>query len=90
MTKIEQLEEFAAFITEGIAFLKARESTDSNRDSLGEHETKREVQLPVGVVEQMKDILLDVQAVLDRLKTGMHDGDVYSTDKGDYADKGPY
>ena len=90
MTKIEQLEEFAAFITEGIAFLKARESTDRNSDSLREDGAKREVQLPVGVVEQMKDILLDVQAVLDRLKTGMHDGDVYSTDKGDYADKGPY
>lgn len=90
MTKIEQLEEFAAFITEGIAFLKARESNDRNSDSQSEDGTKREVQLPVGVVEQMKDILLDVQAVLDRLKTGMHDGDVYSTDKGDYADKGPY
>ena len=90
MTKIEQLEEFAAFITEGIAFLKARESTVRNSNSQSEDGTKREVQLPVGVVEQMKDILLDVQAVLDRLKTGMHDGDVYSTDKGDYADKGPY
>jgi len=61
-----------------------------HRDSQREDEANKYVQLPVGVVEQMKDILMDVQAILEKLKTGMHDGEVYSTDKGDYADKGPY
>ena len=99
MPKIEQLEEFAAFLTDGVAYLTARQSAsrrenDADSEKGAEKEARKEkdkgLQLPAGVVEQMKDILLDVRAVLEKLKTGMQDGDVYSSDKGDYADKGPF
>jgi hypothetical protein len=104
------MQEFAAFLSEGIDFLVARHKADllnraatemedeekeereQEREKEGENSErlrKRAAQLPVGVIEQMKDILIDVQGLLGKLQTGTADGNIYSTIASDYNDKGP-
>lgn len=95
------MQSFAEFVADGIAYLKERnsparlqeEQDNPNPSALNVWgELQRDevnVKLPVGVVEQMKDILLDVQAIQRRLKTGLSGGELYSTNKEDYVDKGP-
>lgn len=101
LQKIEQINNFAEFVTDGIAYLKERNAATRREkeegifnpnalDVWGNPQSEDvKVELPVGVVEQMKDILLDVQAIQRRLKTGLSSGALYSTDKEDYVDKGP-
>lgn len=99
LQKVEQVENFADFVTDGIDYLKERNSPARRQEEKDNpnaldvwgnlQRDEVNVKLPVGVVEQMKDILLDVQAIQRRLKTGLSSGALYSTDKEDYVDKGP-
>lgn len=57
-------------------------TTDSRENS----QENREVDLPVGTLEKMKDLMISIEKAAAMLETGLRSGDIYSTNAEDYLD----
>ena len=42
--------------------------------------------LPVGTLEKMKDLMISIEKAAAMLETGLRSGDIYSTNAEDYLD----
>jgi hypothetical protein len=52
----------------------------------GSKQDDNEVDLPVGTLEKMKDLMISVEKAAAMLETGLKDDDIYSTNAEDYLD----
>lgn len=57
-------------------------TTDSRENS----QENKEVDLPVGTLEKMKDLMISIEKAAAMLETGLRSGDIYSTNAEDYLD----
>ena len=46
----------------------------------------KEVDLPIGTLEKMKDLMISIEKAAAMLETGLRSGDIYSTNAEDYLD----
>lgn len=64
---IERLTSFDEFLRDGIKFLRTREEEDYK----SEHRIQRKVELPVGTIERMKDIQVDMDKLMSDLPSDL-------------------
>ena len=51
-----------------------------------EEEESKDVDLPIGTLEKMRDLMISVEKAASLLETGLRHDDIYSTNAEDYAD----
>ena len=56
---------------------------DDNNENSKEN---KDVDLPVGTLEKMKDLMISVEKAAAMLETGLKNDDIYSTNADDYVD----
>lgn len=87
LRKVEDIENFRVFIAAGVAHMS---TADGLRGQLSEQETRRSttVELSSTALEKTKTVLLEVEQLLQQLRTGLIDSDsTYSTMEDDYLPK---
>lgn len=71
LTKVEMITDFAAYLESAIKFV-------TENDGIGrETSTRDTVELSPGVLETMKDIMVDVREVMNRFRPPTKDDTVY-------------
>lgn len=93
LNRVEELQDFRSFVSAGVEHLLQRSSMEpsaaaQNEQSSGggAEDTTTSSALPADTVERMKDLLLDVDRLLDRLRTGLRSSsDTFSSAAEDYV-----
>jgi hypothetical protein len=67
-------------------FLPATGGVGRSPTKDGAKQDDNEVDLPVGTLEKMKDLMISVEKAAAMLETGLRDDDIYSTNAEDYLD----
>lgn len=94
LDKIELLETFNEFLNQGILYLinkdKENKEVDKNNENnmlyitTNKNNNLTYGSLPSNAIEKMKDILYDINKLINKLKTGLNDSNTYSTVSDDY------
>jgi hypothetical protein len=93
LDRVELLESFEQFLLQGVEYLTAVERAGSDRSvdvsegTRGDRSMGMSTELPrAEVLQQVRDVLLEVRSLRDKLSSGREGSDVYSTTKEDYED----
>lgn len=93
LDRVELLESFEQFLLQGVEYLTAVERAGSDRSvdvsegTRGDKSMGMSTELPrAEVLQQVRDVLLEVRSLRDKLSSGREGSDVYSTTKEDYED----
>eukprot|EP00597_Dinobryon_sp_UTEXLB2267_P007304 CAMPEP_0170086152 /NCGR_PEP_ID=MMETSP0019_2-20121128/20884_1 /TAXON_ID=98059 /ORGANISM="Dinobryon sp., Strain UTEXLB2267" /LENGTH=251 /DNA_ID=CAMNT_0010303025 /DNA_START=301 /DNA_END=1056 /DNA_ORIENTATION=+ len=81
LNKVESLQKFASFVEAGIAHI-------NNNSNINNNSSNEKIELSAGSSERMKDILYDVNGMIQGLDTGLLDL-TYSTQADDYLQNIP-
>lgn len=93
LDRVELLESFEQFLLQGVEYLTSVERAGSDRSVdvsegiRGDRSMGMSTELPrAEVLQQVRDVLLEVRSLRDKLSSGREGSDVYSTTKEDYED----
>jgi len=90
MKKIESLDDFESFVDNGIEYLLEKEIETCDGKTCSSKSKIESISFRAGIVEKMKDVLVDIRAVKVSLKTGLTDENTsFSTKIEDYSGRQP-
>lgn len=81
LTKVETIFQFKDYVEQAIAFLNENGNIGRPAELLSKKQFQNEVELPAESVAIMKDILIEMNELIEALRFGFDDDDIYSTKK---------